>query len=132
MTKFDNVVLGNIRTDINAALAAVAKKYKIDLGIGKISYTAETFTTKLTAVSANGIKHDDDGDKLPGSPALRAAFTTNAVYLGFKASDLGSRVMFQGEEFTLVGARMKAKAKLVVAKDGKMFAAHCSAVKVIS
>ena len=132
MTTFNKTSLGNIRSDINTALAQVSKKYGIELGIGNISFTENTFSTKLTASAVGNSTAQKTSDSLPGNVAMRAAFVKNASYLGFKSSDLGSKVMFQGEECVLVGARMKAKAKLVVAKkDGSLFAAQPSNVKVL-
>lgn len=51
ITKFDRANLKALRADIDAALATVAEKHGISLGIGNISFSGEKFTTRMTAMT---------------------------------------------------------------------------------
>ena len=112
---FDRANLKTIRADIDAALAAVAKKHGINLSIGNIRFDANEFTTKLTAVT-NASKAKDTAAGVPEgvNPTWVKAFKTNHVWLGLAASDLGKQIKIGGKTYTIVGARPKANLPLVV------------------
>lgn len=115
---FDNKNLDAVRTEIEAALKKVGEKFDITIDIGRISYTASTFTSKVTAITnAAGVSNVD--------PRWQKAFLRNFFKYGMKSTDLGRKFKYNGETVTLVGARPTAKYKLVIQKaDGKFVAVN--------
>ena len=103
MTKiksFDKQNLKEIRKEIDEALVKVAKSNGIKLSIGSISFQADTFTTKITAI----IENSKTG-VIPGILKWQVNFKRFALYQdGLKASDLGKEIVYAGEKHQLVGA----------------------------
>jgi hypothetical protein len=87
--------LAAIRADINAALAAVAKKHGVDFNLGNIRFTPETFSGKLTGTVRGAA---GASTAVPTDPKLVAFLTRGARLLGkpsinendkFKSQSLG-------------------------------------------
>ena len=109
---FDKTNLKQVRKDIDAALAQVAKTHGVNLSIGAISFQADTFTTKLTAVIANS-----KAGSIPGNAKWQRNFKIHTRFNTFTPSndrlttnDLGATFTFRGVKHTIVGA-MGANAK---------------------
>ena len=125
VTKFDRPTLAVLRTDIEAALAEVAKKHGITLGIGGMTFTQTTFTTRISAVAAAEDASNSD-DAAPNesnsdvNPKWIVAFNRNAFLHGFNRSDLNRTFKIGRIEHTLVGWRTKATYKAVVRKNGRL------------
>ena len=115
---FDDRNLSVIRNRIEAELKKIGAEFGIQMNIGSISYTASTFTTKITAITDQaGISNVD--------PRWQKAFLRNALKYGMKSTDLGKKFSYNGDQVTLVGARPNARAKLVIQKsDGKFVAVN--------
>jgi len=60
--EFNKVNLKTLRSEIDAALKAVADKNGITLGIGNISFTSDRFTCRLTAQTKSQVTTE-----IPGS-----------------------------------------------------------------
>lgn len=120
MKNFDKQNLKTVRMDINKALAEVAAKHGISLTIGNISFTEDTFSTKLSAaiqregqasLSAKEIKQQND-------------FKVYSRSFGFEPEDLNKQFKaIDGKFYTIVGARPRAKNCLVIKSvEGKSYA----------
>jgi hypothetical protein len=79
MTTLTKTQVGQIRADLNAAMAAVSKKHGVDFTIGTIRFGAETMTGKLSGVvrGAGGTS-----TATPTDPKLVAFLTKGARILG--------------------------------------------------
>lgn len=124
---FDRANLKTIRADLEAALAAVSAKHGIALSTGSISFNANSFTTKVTAVVANtatGATVDTQEVK------WAAAFNKNYPFTGLNKTDLGKTISIPRlGTVKIVGMRPKANAQIVVkTTDGKYHAAYLSTV----
>lgn len=98
---FNTSNLKVLRTDIDAALAEVAKKHGISLSLGKMTYGSGNFTAKVEGKSSVG----DEQEK--------ALFESYAKTYGLQ-TDI---VSFDG--FRLVGFDAKRRAKpWLIRKDG--------------
>jgi hypothetical protein len=117
---FNKQNLGQIRLDINAALAVVAKKHNIaSLTIGNIGFTENDFHTKLTAIAASAT-----GEAPANARELKWAkdFKNHAFQWGLASSALGKEVTVNGDTYTLAGARPRAKNPILLkTKEGKFF-----------
>lgn len=116
---FDKSNLKAVRADLNAALATVAAKHGITLNVGNITFRADSFSTKLTAITNNATA---------GAPALgnvkwTADFLKNGMRFGFAKADLGKTFNYYGEEVTIVGLRSKARQPVVLAKKNGTYIA---------
>lgn len=112
-TKFNKQNLATIRKDIDAALAEVAAKHGITLGIGNISFTDTSFTTKLTAMIKDGNVATDDTMSAKQMTWAKD-FKLYASLYGMKAEDLGKKVTIGSTEYVIVGARPRAKQNIVM------------------
>jgi len=104
VSAFDKNNLKTIRADVDAALAAVAKKHGITLSIGRITFTGETFTTKMTAVT-NSKSAPGAATVNPEEVKYAKNFIADCTFYGFKREDLGKTVQYNGKPYILVGAR---------------------------
>ena len=86
MTKFTQDQISILHTEINAALAAVAKKHRVDFTIGAIRFNAETMTGKLTGVtrtagSTTPAPLKTEALSRVGKQILGSRFSENSNYL---------------------------------------------------
>jgi len=117
---FNKQNLKTIRADINAALKAVETKHNMKLSIGNIRFHAEEFRTTLTAATGEAATKE-----APSSETKwRAAFMRN-LFIGVSQTDLDKEITLRGKKYTIVGARPKAQAPLVLKEvlTGKYIAA---------
>ena len=114
IAKFSPDNLDQIRKDMNAALAAVEAKFGIKIGIGKMSYTENDFTAKITSMVVS------EQTEAAGSadPKWISDFMRNHFIFGFSRDDLGKQIKHQGKAFKLVGSRSRAAKPLVVEEVG--------------
>lgn len=120
--KFDKANLKTVRADIDAALAAVAKKHGIKLSIGGITYDPDgtNFRTTLSAVTEAAA----GGADVAGNVKWQSAFIKYAALFGMKKEDLGKKVKIGRETYTIVGARPKANMPIVLQKATGGFIAY--------
>jgi len=126
ITQFNKQNLKAIREELNAALETVAKKHGLQIGLGGISFTDGSFTTKMTVVtkSKNGEASDDAGAGSGNEAVWAAKFKQYAkFYWGLNSEDLGRKVKVDGIEYTIAGARPKAKNPIVLKKANGTFIA---------
>lgn len=122
MKSFNKQNLATIRTDLDAALEAVAKKHGIQLSVGRITFSEDSFSTKLTALIPSD--SDDAGTANGTEVKWAAAFKTNARFFGLKSEDLGKTVKLGNVDYTIVGMRPRAKNSIVLKKANGAFVAY--------
>lgn len=123
MKSFNKQNLQEIRSDVNAALAEVAKKHGIVLNIATISFTEKTFSSKLMAEiidtsSTSTVKTQMSGQELK----WRKSFMTTWFEL-LKKDDLGKEVTIGRTTYTIAGARPRAQNPIVLRKSNGAFTA---------
>lgn len=121
--KFTKQNLPEVRADIAAALKQVGDKHGIALSIGHVSYTEDTFSTKLSAVSSNVTDNDGDSENVK----WKSNFLRTAFKYGLKPSDLDKQVTIGCITYTIVGARPKAQKPIVLQRPDGSFVAFASA-----
>lgn len=128
-----------IRNDINAALAEVGRKYGMQLSIDRITFTDTTFRTTVNAVLNTSTTQvgatflDTAPAKSPNEIKWKAQFLANPARFGMSASDFGRTIKVRSQTLTIVGARPKANADIVLQKSaigGSGFVAYPARVIV--
>lgn len=114
--KFSKQNLPAVRADIAAALAAVEKKYGIQLSVGNIRFTDNDFKAQLVAVTNDAASAvAPEGVKLTaGVIKWQKSFKEYAGIWGLKATDLGAEISVGGKKYKIIGARPKATNKIVL------------------
>lgn len=112
-TTFNKQNLATIRKDIDAALAEVAAKHGITLGLGTITFSGDTFSTKLTAMIKDGDVAINDTMSAKQMTWAKD-FKAYAFSFGMKAEDLGKKVTIGSTEYVIIGARPRAKQNIVM------------------
>lgn len=112
VTKFDPSNLNEIRAEMEKAMAAIEAKFGVTIGIGKMTYDANSFTTKLTTT----VKSENCSER--ADPKWIADFMRNCTYFGLSKDDLGKTIKYNGKTLALVGSRCRAAKPLVVEEVG--------------
>lgn len=114
--KFDKATVKLMRTEIENALRAVAEKYDLQMDMGRITFSATEFRGKLSVRV-----------KQPGEASNPVASNPYSKYLTpdrYPELSLGMKVVVSGAEYTVVGARPRAKLDIVLRKgNNKMLTA---------
>ena len=118
--QFDKQNLAQVRVALDKALAQVQDEFGIKISVGSISFQANSFSTKLTAVVSAPTAATSEVD---GNAKWQAAFHSHARFYGFQPSDLGRSVEVGGIKYIIVGMRPKARDKMVLQKPGGGFVA---------
>jgi hypothetical protein len=93
---FTRTELNSFRTDFASAVAKLEKQYKVEIGIGNISYTDQSFTSKLKVtktVTSTGKK----------TSMAQVEFNNLCVRFGFTPKDFKKKFSYNGSEFELTG-----------------------------
>lgn len=127
----DKNMLAQVRIDLNAALAIVGKKHNIDMTIGNISYSANTFSTKISAVSKDVVQTETPGGVTIDNIKWKKNFLDYAQTYGLRPYDIGRTFTSKGIQYAIVGARPKARLPLVgkPLNGGKCLAVSIATVK---
>ena len=83
-------LLGTIRTEIDTALSAIAKRHGLTMRLGKITYAETSFTAKVEGALEGGSREAD-------------TFKALAHLYGMKAEHLGKSFAVSGVVYKLVG-----------------------------
>ena len=111
--QFSPANLDEVRAAMKAAMEDVEKKFGIKVGLGKITYTGNEFSMKVTSMVVNPKTAVAAADNV--DPKWVSNFMRNYLSFGLKSTDLGRKLKYQGSEFVLVGARSaNARLPLVV------------------
>jgi hypothetical protein len=120
ITKFDAATVETLRPQIVGALERL-KSLGLTFDLGRITFSPDDFTAKLTVT-------------LAGTDKSRDAFKTQAKYYGLQPEWLDQTVTNRGETLTVVGLDTKRRGYPVVTKmaDGKLvnFAASTIALQL--
>lgn len=90
----DKQTLENFRQDFKQAMQVLEAKYGFVIELGRITYTATSFTGKLEV--NEGDSKDDVNEK---------DFKRYCSMYGLEASDYDRRFTFQGNDYIVVGIR---------------------------
>jgi hypothetical protein len=107
-----------IRNDINAALAEVGRKYGMQLSIDRITFTDTTFRTTVNAVLNTATTTPTASAESANEIKWKAQFLAHPSRFGMFATDFGRTIKVRGQMMTIVGARPKANADIVLKKTG--------------
>ena len=111
--QFSPANLDQVRAEMVKALAEVEKKFGIKVGLGKITYTGEEFSMKVTSMVVNSKNESVAADNV--DPKWVSNFMRNYLSFGLRREDLGRSLKYDGKTYTLVGARSaNARLPLVV------------------
>lgn len=108
---FTKTLLKEIRKDVDEALKTVGDKYGIDLSLGNISYTKDSFTGKLLAEKR--LSSDEVEDK------KRKEWNNNCSIYGFTKEDYQKTFEHKGKIYALIGFATSRPKFCVIAKDIK-------------
>jgi len=101
MKQFTRQNLKTLRQEIDKALATVCKKNGIALSIGNISFSEDTFRTKLEAAI---IGADTSGMSL-NEIQMKKDLAAYGSMFGISEKDYGKAFMSNGSRYTLVGLK---------------------------
>ena len=115
--QFSPANLDQVRAEMVKAMAEVEKKFGIKVGLGKITYTGEEFSMKVTSMVVNSKNESVVADNV--DPKWVSNFMRNYLSFGLRREDLGRSLKYDGKTYTLVGARSaNARLPLVVREAG--------------
>lgn len=99
-----------LRVEMNAALAAVAKKHKISITCGSARFSTENATMKLDIAV---IDHDT-GEVITRE---RTLFMQSCTRYCLKPSDFGKTIDYDGREFTISGLAPRSRKYPILVKS---------------
>ena len=101
-------VVQNLRPEIDAALAEIAKKHGVNLKCGRCTYDPTgNFTFKLEGVTEGGVTKEG------------ALYNANAKWLGLP--ELGTVFAYRGQQHTITGMNTTGTKVIVKRSDNKEF-----------
>lgn len=111
VTVFNKPLIKTIRNDLETALKTIESKHGIKLGIGSISFSSNSFRTRLEATTQGSSQVD--------SPVkYQNNFKKHCYLYGLKPSDLGRS--FDNGRYMVVGMmNPNAKSGQIIVKDTK-------------
>jgi hypothetical protein len=122
ISSFDRNTVKNLRNDIDAALAALSKKYGIEISAGNATFTSSNVTYKVQAAvkAASGV--------IMTKEASDFNLYANRVLADYK---LGQTIELQGKEYVIAGWKARAqKNPVIVTRDGKSYRVSTAMIKM--
>jgi hypothetical protein len=109
---FDPAKCREVRTDIQLALDAVARKHGLTLDMGGGRYSEQDFRVQVGFRVGVGVKPQSERD-----------FSAMAQLYGLKSTDLGKTFMHKGHTFAVCGLKSSSRRFPILAKrtDGKTY-----------
>jgi hypothetical protein len=123
ITKFTKSNVTEARRAINEAVASLKETHGINVSLGNISFTGNSFTTKIT-VSVLG----ESGE---AKPEHRVNWDSGSYRKhGFSKDDLGTLVTIYGDKHEIVGCTNRRSKYGIIGKgqDGKLYKLETSKV----
>jgi len=112
MKNFTTTELGKFREDFNKVVKELEDKYKVDISMGRISYSTTSFSSKMEVVRSQS----EDGSKID---IAFEKFKEHATYMGLKDSDYG-RVFTSGrKKYRITGIKPRSPKYPIIAEDVK-------------
>jgi hypothetical protein len=117
MTTLTKAQVSILRTEINAALAAVAKKHGVDFTLGTIRFNAETMSGKLTGVTRSA------GSTTPATPKTVALSGIGKQILGSKFDENATYYSMSLGTVKITGCNLRARSYpfVVTTTGGKSY-----------
>ncbi len=107
ITQFNRANLKTLRTDIDNALEAVLAKHGLSGSIGRISFSANEFKTRLTVGTGST---DDTAER---------TFKENACRFGLTGDEFGKSFTQGSTKFTIVGMKPRNHKYPIIAENAK-------------
>lgn len=117
--KFNTSILKMFREDFEEAIKPLEEKFKVTIKCGKITYSEDSFSAKIEAVTSEGNFEQKEFEKY-------------AKLFGFNADDYGKTIIMQGTEYAFVGfnlSRPKFRCKIRNTRTGQEAATTEASIK---
>jgi hypothetical protein len=121
--EFNPANLRELRTELNAQMAKIEKKFGIKIEVGNMSYRSSEVSIKVKAntISATGIANSKEAEQ----------FSSYASRGGFSHFKVGDKVEIKGHILTIKGYNTRApKAPIQLEANGKSY--KCPATTLIN
>jgi len=122
ISSFDRNTVKNLRSDIDAALATLSKKYGIEISAGNASFTSSNVTYKVQAAvkAASGVVMTKEASDFN--------LYANRVLADYK---LGQTIELQGKEYVIAGWKARAQQNpVIVTHGGKSYRVSTAMIKM--
>lgn len=124
--KFDKPVLSKFRGDFSKAVAQLEKQYGVEIALGAIRFTEDSFTSKITVVNTEA--------SIGGVTVTKEAldFKNHAIFYDLKPEDLGTPFKTSGKSYTICGLKPRSHKYPILcecAEDGKRYKFPAERVK---
>ena len=116
INEFNKANLQQVRADIAAALKAVEEKHGLTLSIGSISYSGNTFSSKMTAITKSAMPASSS--TIPGNSKWHADFLKHCMFYGMSKSDLGKTIKIGARSYIISGMRPRADKQMLLKEVG--------------
>ncbi len=84
--------LKEFRKDFDSTIAELGKKHELGITLGKISYSSDSFTAKISAIEVSD-----------GQSKEQVEFNKHCSKFGLKPDDYKAEVNFDGERIQIIG-----------------------------
>ena len=120
ITSFDKKNLETLKNEMDAAFAAINKKFGIQLAVGNIVFSGPNATIKVEAatISTTGVVLSKEV----------VDFNSHKDLVGLSAFHVGQTVKIQGKDYTIVGYVGRSKAPVIIARMGKEYRVATSTI----
>jgi hypothetical protein len=120
--QFNSANLKELRTELNAQMAKIEKKFGIKIDVGNMSYRSDEVSIKVKAntISATGMVNTKEVD----------AFIRHSTRLGFSHFKVGDRVEIEGHILTIKGFNTRAsKSPIQLEANGRPYKCTVATLK---
>jgi hypothetical protein len=120
---FEPSNLNQLRADLDAAFAAIRQKHGVTFSLGRITYSPEQASTKLTMTAVGDAATASD-PRAAALVAAKAEFKLYADSFGLKPEQFGAEFKHGRDTFKLAGVRPRARSKPILGtsnRDGKTY-----------
>jgi len=121
--KIDTANLKEFREEFKKAVEKLAKKYKVEISLGNISYDNLEFHGKMS------VKNLEQGGKK--IDADKENFSKYAVLYGLKPALFGYSITAQGKNFKIVGINPRKRKFPIVLEDTKTGKRVCATQEIV-
>lgn len=108
--KMDKANLNKFRTSFNSAVAELAKEFDVKIDLGKITYSDDSFTAKVSVANTDA------------EPQEVKDFKQYANLVGLEPEDLGKTFKSNGKVFTITGLNLgRRKYPISATSEGRSY-----------
>ena len=111
MAQITSRFIDEFRKDFKEAVAELEKKHGISISIGRVSYNAKKFTTKMEVIDS---QPDEYGNVVSGE---QANFNANCGHVGLSPHHYGVVFTYGKSEYKLVGIKPRNRKYPIIAEN---------------